>query len=138
MKPASMPMVVNSRLSRTAPRSARAAVTSLLARGAPLWLSGVISAPIVVLARDTKAPPEWGLRRSSLGAGSSAGPGLPLVPLGEAGVEGRLHQSQGIGLGDAAHVGDLADDEVLGALEHLLLAERQALALAHQPQVLEH
>jgi len=35
-------------------------------------------------------------------------------------------------------VGDLADDEVLGPLVHLLLTEREALALGDEPQVLEH
>src|SRR5437588_294968 len=63
---------------------------------------------------------------------------LGALPLLQAGGEGLLDQVFRLPFRDALDVRHLADDEVLGALVHLLLAERQALALADQPEVLQH
>src|SRR5436305_2811394 len=70
-------------------------------------------------------------------AWSGSARGFPL-PLLQAAVERLLYQRLRLTFYDALDVGDLADDEVLGPLVHLLLAEGEALALRDEPQVLEH
>src|SRR6185436_18332975 len=72
------------------------------------------------------------------GGWSASTGGFGSLPLLQAAVEGVLHQLLRLALVDALDVGDLADDEVLGPLVHLLLAEREALALRDETQVLEH
>ena len=72
------------------------------------------------------------------GRPGSAGRRRGSVPLLDARGKGPLDLLLGVAFGQPLDVRDLADDEVLGALVHLLLAEGEALLLADEAEVLEH
>src|SRR5262249_4802014 len=55
----------------------------------------------------------------------------------EAALEGGIHAPLDVVRGQTHHLGDLRDDQELRAIEHALLAEREALRLRQEREVLE-
>src|SRR5262245_11388742 len=109
----------------------------------PMTAKRTLSLLSVSLTLPPDRPPiqAWragGLRRGWNGGDRLSAGGLGPRPLLEARGQGALDDLLGVPLPDTLDVRHLADDEVLGPLVHLLLAERQALALRHEAQVLEH
>src|SRR5687767_6498729 len=154
MKPASRPMVSVRKWSRCIVRSPTLPLSPLRPQGRrgappptarpPNLVTSSIRRPSSVgrralLSKENRPPEDRaaGENRCAGEATSVRGPHPPVTLL-EAGGERALHQLLGVLLGDVLDVRDLAHDEVLGALVHLLLAEGETLLEAHQAQVLEH
>src|ERR1700733_15195188 len=90
----------------------------------------------VLCPQKKKAARESGLRGFRRRREPALAGSLGALPLFETAVERLLDQLLGFPFADPLDVGDFADDEVLGALEHLFFTEGEALALGDESEVL--
>src|SRR5688572_30151770 len=130
MKPARTPIVVNSKLSRSGPRSVRSATTSPLACGSVLWFSRVITLASLAASR-------LALDRHP-GAAGRAGRvqqrGLPdaVEPLP---ARGQPRLEDGVEAGRRVDPLQAQDAARPGAAERPVAAAAEAIAAAHQRPV---